>query len=163
VTPDSFEEKNLLGKTQNVGRLGVTPSGDVVMRHEDPATALWRATGETWSIAANSLGAIGQIIVGRRGTEDLSGPVGIAQIIGAVSHEGLVPLINVLALLSISLGLVNLFPIPVLDGGHLLFYAIEAVRRRPASDRAVALGFRLGFALIVSFFVFVTWNDIVKH
>jgi regulator of sigma E protease len=74
----------------------------------------------------------------------------------------MIPLIQLLALLSISLGLINLFPIPVLDGGHLLFYAIEAVSRRPVSERALAVGFRVGFALIVSFYVFVMWHDLAR-
>ena len=91
-----------------------------------------------------------------------SGPIGIGQVIGAVSHEGFIPLVHLVALLSISLGLINLFPIPVLDGGHLLFYAIEAVSRRPVSERALAFGFRVGFALIVSFFVFVMWHDLSR-
>jgi regulator of sigma E protease len=102
------------------------------------------------------------MIIGRRGTDDLSGPIGIGQVIGEVWHEGTIPLIRLLALLSISLGLINLFPIPVLDGGHLLFYAIEAVSRRPVSERALAFGFRVGFAVIVSFFVFVMWHDLSR-
>jgi regulator of sigma E protease len=106
-----------------------------------------------------TLGTVGQIIVGRHSADDLSGPVGIYKILGQVSQQGFIPLVSLIAALSVSLGLINLFPIPVLDGGHLLFYAIEAIRRRPASDRVLAYGFRLGFALIVSFFVYVTWND----
>jgi len=76
--------------------------------------------------------------------------------------QGFIPLVHFVALLSINLGMINLFPIPVLDGGHLLFYAVEAVRRRPVSERALALGFRVGFALILSFFVFVMWHDLAR-
>jgi len=86
----------------------------------------------------------------------------MSQVIDQVSREGIIPMINLLAFLSISLGLINLFPIPVLDGGHLLFYAIEAVSRRPVSERALAVGFRVGFALIVSFYVFVMWHDLAR-
>jgi regulator of sigma E protease len=163
ATPQIVEEDDLLGNKTRVGRLGMMPSSQFVMRHEDPATALWQATRETWSIATSSLTAIGQMITGRRSSDDLRGPIGMSQVIEQVSHEGFIPLVQLLALLSISLGLINLFPIPVLDGGHLLFYAIEAVSRRPVSERALALGFRVGFALIVSFYVFVMWNDITKH
>ncbi|MDB5394632.1 MAG: rseP [Rhodospirillales bacterium] len=163
ATPQIVEEDDLLGNKTKVGRLGMMPSGQFVMRHEDPATALWQATRETWSITASSLTAIGQMITGRRSSDDLRGPIGMSQVIEQVSHEGFIPLVQLVALLSISLGLINLFPIPVLDGGHLLFYAIEAVSRRPVSDRALAVGFRVGFALIVSFYVFVMWNDITKH
>jgi regulator of sigma E protease len=162
VTPDIVEEKDILGNKTKIGQLGVTPSGETVLRSEGPVTALWQATGETWSITSGSLSAIGQMIIGRRSADDLSGPIGIGQVIGKVSEEGIVPLINLIAWLSISLGLINLFPIPVLDGGHLLFYAIEAVSRRPVSERALAFGFRVGFALIVSFFVFVMWHDLSR-
>jgi regulator of sigma E protease len=163
ATPQIVEEDDLLGNKTRVGRLGMLPSGQFVMRHEDPATAVWQATRETWSIASSSLTAIGQMITGRRSSDDLRGPIGMSQVIEQVSHEGFIPLVQLVALLSISLGLINLFPIPVLDGGHLLFYAIEAVIRRPVSERALAVGFRVGFALIVSFYVFVMWNDITKH
>ncbi len=163
ATPQIVEEDDLMGNKTRVGRLGMMPSSQFVMRHEDPATALWQATRETWSIASSSLTAMGQMITGRRSSDDLRGPIGMSQVIEQVSHEGFIPLVQLLALLSISLGLINLFPIPVLDGGHLLFYAIEAVSRRPVSDRALAVGFRVGFALIVSFYVFVMWNDITKH
>ncbi len=163
ATPDIVEEKDLLGNKTKMGRLGMTPASDLlILRHEDPATALWQATRETWGITTSTLGTVGQMIVGRRGTDDLSGPIGIGQVIGEVWHEGTIPLIHLLALLSISLGLINLFPIPVLDGGHLLFYAIEAVSRRPVSERALAFGFRVGFAVIVSFFVFVMWHDLSR-
>ena len=162
ATPQVVEEKDILGNTTKMGQLGIYPSSDSVFRHEGPGTAVARASADTWSIAASSLSTIGQMIVGRRSADDLSGPIGIAQMVGAVSHEGVVPLIHLVALLSISLGLINLFPIPVLDGGHLLFYAIEAISRRPVNERALAFGFRVGFALIVSFFVFVMWHDLSR-
>jgi regulator of sigma E protease len=162
ATPEIVEEKDILGNKSKMGQLGIYQSSESVLRHEDPATALWRATCETWSITTGSLSTIGQMIIGRRSADDLSGPIGIGQVIGAVSHEGFIPLVHLVALLSISLGLINLFPIPVLDGGHLLFYAIEAVSRRPVSERALAFGFRVGFALIVSFFVFVMWHDLSR-
>jgi len=162
ATPEIVDERDLLGNNQKIGRLGMLPSGDVVIRHEDPLTAVWQASRETWTITATSLETLGQMIIGRRSTDDLSGPIGIGQLSGEVGKEGFVPVVHFIALLSINLGLINLFPIPVLDGGHLLFYAIEAVRRRPVSERALALGFRVGFALIVSFFVFVMWHDLSR-
>ena len=162
ATPDTVEQKDWFGNSRPIGRLGMMSSGDAVMHKEDPFTAAWQATSETGSIIASSLENIGQMITGRRSTEDLSGPIGIGQIIGEVSRTGFVPLVQLVAFLSISLGLVNLFPIPVLDGGHLLFYGIEAMRRKPISERALAVGFRVGFALIVSFFVFVMWHDLAR-
>ena len=162
ATPMVVDERDRFGNVERMGQLGVYPSGELVMRHEDPATALWQASRETWSITSNTLGVVWQMIIGTRGTGDLSGPIGIAQMSGAFWREGFVPLTQFVALLSISLGLINLFPIPVLDGGHLLFYAIEAVHGRPVSERALAFGFRVGFALILSFFIFVMWQDIAR-
>lgn len=162
ATPTVVNEKDRFGNVARIGRLGVYPSSEVVIRHEDPATAFWQATRETWSITSNTLGVVWQMITGVRGTEDLSGPIGIGQMSGEFWREGFVPLVHFVALLSISLGLINLFPIPVLDGGHLLFYAIEGVRGRPVSERALAFGFRVGFALILSFFVFVMWHDLAR-
>ena len=162
ATPSIVNEKDRFGNVERIGRLGVYPSSDLVIRHEDPATAVWQATRETWSITSNTLGVVWQMVIGVRGTEDLSGPIGIGQMSGEFWREGFVPLVHFVALLSISLGLINLFPIPVLDGGHLLFYAIEGVRGRPVSERALAFGFRVGFALILSFFVFVMWHDLAR-
>lgn len=162
ATPAIVDERDRFGNVERIGQLGVYPSTELVMRHEDPATALWQASRETWSITSNTLGVVWQMIIGRRGTEDLSGPIGIGQMSGEFWREGFVPLTQFMALLSISLGLINLFPIPVLDGGHLLFYAIEGVRGRPASERALAFGFRVGFALILSFFIFVMWHDLAR-
>ncbi|HLG85773.1 MAG TPA: RIP metalloprotease RseP [Alphaproteobacteria bacterium] len=162
ATPAVVDERDRFGNVERMGQLGVYPSSELVMRHEGPPTALWQATRETWSITSNTLGVVWQMIIGTRGTGDLSGPIGIAQMSGEFWREGFVPLTQFVALLSISLGLINLFPIPVLDGGHLLFYAIEAVHGRPVSERALAFGFRVGFALILSFFIFVMWQDIAR-
>jgi regulator of sigma E protease len=99
---------------------------------------------------------------GRESVDQLSGPIRIAQVSGIVaSSSGLMGLLNLAAILSVSIGLMNLFPVPMLDGGHLMFYAIEAVRGRPLSDRAQELGFRLGLGLVLMLMLFVTWNDLV--
>ena len=97
---------------------------------------------------------------GRRGTEDLGGPLRIAQLSGQVAQLGLASLISFIAVLSVNLGLINLFPIPVLDGGHLLFYLAEAIRGRPLPPRAQEYGFRAGLALLAGLFIFATWNDL---
>jgi regulator of sigma E protease len=103
---------------------------------------------------------VGQMISGRRGTEDLGGPLRIAQLSGQVAQLGLTSLISFIAVLSVNLGLINLFPIPVLDGGHLLFYLAEAIRGRPLPPRAQEYGFRAGLAFLAGLFVFATWNDL---
>jgi regulator of sigma E protease len=159
ATPRLVEETDRFGNAYRIGRIGITGEGLEYIRH-DPFTALWRATGETVSISAATLDYVGQMIMGRRSTEELGGPVRIAQMSGQMWQLGMVALISFAALLSINLGLINLFPIPMLDGGHLLFYAIEALRGRPVSDRIMDYGFRLGLALVLCLAVFVTWNDL---
>jgi regulator of sigma E protease len=87
-------------------------------------------------------------------------PIRIAEVSGQVASVGFVPLLNLTAVLSVSIGLINLFPIPLLDGGHLLFYLIEAVRRKPLSERTQEIGFRIGLALVLMLMMFATWNDL---
>jgi len=161
ATPKRATVTNNFGDTQEVGRLGITRSGADFVRH-DPLTAVWQATRETFSIINQTFTALGQIIRGERGTDELGGPIRIAQMSGQVAEIGVAAVIFFTAVLSVNLGLINLFPIPMLDGGHLLFYAIEAVRGRPLGERAQEYGFRIGLALVLTLMVFVTWNDLVR-
>ena len=159
VTPTLVEEKDRLGKHQ-IGQLGIRGSGAKYIQR-DPISAVGRAVGETWNLCATTLQAMWQMIIGTRGSEELGGPLRIAQLSGEVAQGGLVPLLWFMAVLSVNLGLINLFPVPVLDGGHLLFYAAEAVRGRPLGQRAQEYGFRVGLALVLTLMVFATWNDLV--
>ncbi|MBV9250499.1 MAG: site-2 protease family protein, partial [Acetobacteraceae bacterium] len=122
--------------------------------------ALWGGVEQTWNITAETIGGLAEMIAGQRGTEDLGGPLRIAQLSGQVAELGLGSLITFIAILSVNLGLINLFPIPVLDGGHLLFYLAEAIRGRPIPPRAQEYGFRAGLALLAGLFIFATWNDL---
>jgi len=160
ATPSVVDETDNFGHSYRIGRLGLRPQGLEYVRL-NPAMALWQASEETLSLTAATLKAVGQMIAGTRNTAQLSGPLGIAQLSGEMAREGLAPSVWLLAVLSLNLGLVNLFPIPVLDGGHLLFYAIEAVRRRPLGPRALDYGFRIGLTLVLLLMFFATWNDLV--
>ena len=159
VTPSLVEEKDRLG-THHVGRLGIR-GGQVKYVQRDPGTAIVRAVGETWNLSVTTLQSLGQMVIGKRGTDELGGPLRIAEVSGEAIRLGIAPLLNFIAILSINLGLINLFPVPVLDGGHLLFYAAEAIRGRPLGQRAQEYGFRLGLALVLTLMVFATWNDLV--
>jgi regulator of sigma E protease len=161
ATPRMVVEHDRFGFDHKIMRLGVTPKGVEFVRR-DPGTAVWYATNEAWSITAGTLKAVWQMIIGLRSSEDLSGPIGIIQLSGAVAQGGIMPLLGFAAVLSVNLGLINLFPIPVLDGGHLLFYAAEAVRGKPLGQRAQEYGFRLGLALVFMLMAFATWNDLVR-
>jgi regulator of sigma E protease len=160
ATPKPSTVTDRFGNSYQVGLLGIGRSG-LDYRRYDPVTAVWRAVRETADLTTATLVGVGQMIRGERGTEDLGGPLRIAQMSGEVAQTGIVSLIWFLALLSINLGLINLFPVPLLDGGHLLFYGIEAVRGRPLGERAQEYGFRVGLALVLTLMVFATWNDLV--
>jgi regulator of sigma E protease len=160
ATPKKSELTDRFGNHYQIGLLGIAHKGiDYVRR--DPATAIIQAGEQTWDLSTSTLNAIWQIAIGVRGTDELGGPLRIAQMSGDVAQGGAVPIIWFMAVLSINLGLINLFPVPVLDGGHLLFYAAEALRGRPLGQRAQEYGFRIGLALVLTLMVFATWNDLV--
>jgi regulator of sigma E protease len=161
ATPRIVNEQDRFGFTHQVTRLGIGRKGVEYVKRS-PATAAWYAAEETWNITTGTLKAVWQMIIGLRSTNELSGPFGIIQLSGAVAQDGVLPLLGFAAVLSINLGLINLFPIPVLDGGHLLFYAAEAIRGRPLGQRAQEYGFRLGLALVVTLMVVATWNDLMR-
>lgn len=142
------------------GRLGVLLGAPEEIRRMGPLDALGGAASETVSMLRFMLVATGQVIMGVRSVDDLGGPVRIAKITGEQASLGLIAFIEFIALISINLGLVNLFPIPMLDGGHLLFYGFEAVKGSPVSARVQEFGYIVGFALIISLMVFLTWNDL---
>ena len=144
---------------RKVGVLGIR-GGDVTYQHVSLPQALVGGVTQTWQVTSETLVGVAQMISGQRGTEDLGGPLRIAQLSGQVAELGLASLVSFIAVLSVNLGLINLFPIPVLDGGHLLFYLAEAIRGRPVPARAQEYGFRAGLALLFGLFMLATWNDL---
>ncbi|WP_213772512.1 RIP metalloprotease RseP [Bradyrhizobium sp. dw_78] len=163
-TPELKEVKDPFGNVHRMGVLGITRAtspGDVTTERVNPATAVWLGVKETWFVIERTLAYIGGVFTGREAADQVGGPLRIAQISGQVATIGLAALIQLAAMLSISIGLLNLFPVPLLDGGHLLFYAFEAVRGRPLSDRAQEMGFRIGLGLVLMLMVFATYNDIL--
>ncbi len=161
ATPRATEITDRFGQTHRIGLLGIGRAGMTFVRH-DPATAIWYAVKDTYFLSWSTLKAVGQIIVGTRTAGELGGPLRIAQMSGNMAEQGIVSLVWFIAVLSINLGLINLFPVPMLDGGHLLFYSIEALRGRPLGQRAQEYGFRIGLALVFALMLFVTWNDLVQ-
>jgi regulator of sigma E protease len=134
---------------------------DLKVHPVGPLQAVWMALQETWSVIDRTLNYIVGVLSGREAASQLGGPIRIAQMSGQVASFGFIPLIQLAAVLSVSIGLLNLFPIPLLDGGHLLFYVIEGVRGRPLSERAQEVGFRIGLAIVLMLMIFATFNDIV--
>jgi len=147
------------GDGTQVGILGIR-GGEVAYTRLDPLSAIGQGVEQTWNVTSETISGVAQMITGRRGTEELGGPLRIAQLSGEVAQLGLASLVSFIAILSVNLGLINLFPIPVLDGGHLVFYLAEFIRGRPVPQKAQEYGFRAGLALLASLFVFATWNDL---
>ena len=163
-TPELKDIKDRFGNEHRLGVLGIarkTSPGDVTTERVNPAEALWLGVKETWFVVDRTLAYIGGIFTGREAADQVGGPLRIAQISGQVATIGLGALIHLAAVLSVSIGLLNLFPVPLLDGGHLLFYAFEAIRGRPMSERAQEMGFRIGLGLVLMLMVFATYNDIL--
>jgi regulator of sigma E protease len=173
ATPALREMKDNFGNVHRIGVLGISRSiapSEVRVEPVDPLTAMKLGVEETWFIIERTLFYVGGVIVGREAADQVGGPARIAQVAGqvwqgGVSHGGVpqaaVALLQLAAVLSVSIGLINLFPIPLLDGGHLLFYGIEAIRGRPLSERAQEMGFRIGLAIVVMLMIFATFNDIL--
>ena len=155
IVPESHDA----GGGRKIGLLGIRGGATIYERLSLPQ-AVVAGVAQTWDVTAQTFSGVMQMLSGARGTEDLGGPLRIAQLSGQVAELGAASLVSFIAVLSINLGLINLFPIPVLDGGHLLFYFAEAVRGRPLPTRALEYGFRAGFAVLGALFVFATWNDL---
>ncbi|MEC9347884.1 MAG: RIP metalloprotease RseP [Pseudomonadota bacterium] len=160
VQPRVVELTDRFGNTSRVGQLGVR-SVEGSWRELGPVGALTEAVRQTWIVVTSSLEAIGDMIAGARPLDELRGPAGIAQMSGQAASVGIASLVSFAAFLSISLGLINLFPIPMLDGGHLLFYAVEAVRGRPLGAATQELGYKIGLAMVLALMVLATTNDIL--
>jgi regulator of sigma E protease len=162
ATPELKEIKDPFGNASRVGILGInrSPTADqVVTERFSVPEAFVRALQETWFIVERTVSYLAELVIGKASVDQLGGPVKVAEISGQVATLGFIPLLSLAATLSISIGLINLFPIPVLDGGHLLFYLIEAVRGRPLSETAQEIGFRFGFAALLALMVFTVLQD----
>ncbi|MGB3809531.1 MAG: RIP metalloprotease RseP [Parvibaculum sp.] len=164
ATPRLKEVTDRFGNVHRIGLLGIqrdASDGSYKVVKTNPLTGLWLGAKETWFIVARTIDYLGGIIVGKEDSSQLGGPLRIAEVSGQVASIGFGALLNLTAVLSVSIGLLNLFPVPMLDGGHLLYYAVEAVRGRPMGERAQEFGFRIGLALVMMLMVFATWNDLV--
>jgi regulator of sigma E protease len=163
VTPVETELKSGNASVK-IGLIGIERSTSAARTylHKGAGEALETALSDTWFITSQSVLYVGRMLSGSEGTGQLAGPLGIAEMTGRAASLGIFEFLRIAAVLSVSIGLINLFPIPMLDGGHLLYYAIEAVRGRPLGQDAQEFGFKLGFALVLTLMVFATWNDIVR-
>lgn len=163
VTPRKSEETDVFGAQAEIASIGITDGQTPIkLRYEayGPLRALAEGVKQTGSIVSGTFEYIGNVIGGYMKADQLGGPIRVAQLSGQMATLGFSAVLQFAAILSVSIGLLNLMPVPVLDGGHLMFYAIEAVRGKPLGARAQDIAFRIGFAMVLSLMVFATWNDI---
>jgi regulator of sigma E protease len=178
ATPERRARPDAFGDEREIGYLGVGAAQGDQIQHEryGPFSAAGRATERTFELAGLQLRFLGRLITGRESVEELGGPLGIAHLSGRAASQSyeqaeqaplgianaLLTLIQLTAAVSVSIGLINLFPIPILDGGHLLFYAYEAVRGRPVPPAVLEVGYRVGLALLLGVFLLATWSDLSR-
>ncbi|MDN3719492.1 RIP metalloprotease RseP [Roseibium salinum] len=165
VTPEAREKELFAGEVQMAGDIGVRGSSDpqyLVRIKYGPVGAFNEGLKETYRIIEGTVSYVWGVITQRQSADQLGGPIRVAQISGQVADLGILPLISLTAILSVSIGLINLAPVPILDGGHLVYYAAEALRGKPLSERVQDVGFRIGLGLVLMLMVFVTWKDIMR-
>ncbi|WEK05923.1 MAG: RIP metalloprotease RseP [Candidatus Devosia phytovorans] len=164
MTPEATEIEDRFGNMQRIGRIGVSRDVDeseVTLYRPGPIEAIGMTGEEIRFIIQRTAAFLGDFFVGRGDVEQLGGPVKVAKVSGEVATLGIVALINLMALLSLNIGIFNLLPVPMLDGGHLMYYLVEAVRGRPLSMKVQEIGFRFGFALVLALMVFTLFNDTI--
>ncbi|TCS64160.1 RIP metalloprotease RseP [Varunaivibrio sulfuroxidans] len=169
ITLDATPARHVLEASQKgvaprvIGLLGVSPDpAQVIYQRMGIVQAVEHGVGRTYAMTAGIMDALGQMIRGTRNANELGGPISIAIVSADVAQTGLINMMMLAAAFSVNLGLLNLFPVPMLDGGHLVFYAFEALRGRPLSQRTQEYGFRFGLVLVFLLMIFATWNDFVR-
>ena len=165
VTPKRLEIEDNFGNKIEHGVIGVINNAEVGnfrLEKYNIGQATWLGIKETWYIVERTGGYLAGVVTGREKADQIGGPIRVAQVSGQVATLGIGALFNLTAILSVSIGLLNLLPVPVLDGGHLMFYAAEAIRRKPLSEKTQEFGYKIGFALILSLMFFATWNDVTN-
>ena len=151
------------GFRHEIGRIGImSPSGGFEMQQHNIFTGLAAAVGETWRITVMTLKALGQMLIGTRSTDELGGVLRIGAYAGDFASQGVIAFITFTALLSVNLGLINLLPIPLLDGGHLAMYAMEMARGKPLSAQVQEYALRVGLVFLLGIMFLATWNDLVQ-
>ena len=163
IKPKIIQSKDALGNTLDKKIIGIKVSplnGELNRERLGPGTALFYATKETWFVTTASINFIIQIFKGKGDTKQLGGPIKIAKITGQVAQHGLIAFLSIMAYISISLGFINLLPIPMLDGGHLMFYAFEKILGRPLTQKTQEGFFRIGLFLLIFLMLFTTINDL---
>jgi regulator of sigma E protease len=162
LTPEIKVRKNIFGEEISVPMIGISSAGELVYIPLDGGSALSAALNQTWTAMTLTVQAIVKLVERVIPAETIGGPIMIAQLVSQQAHEGLINVLSLAAFISINLGMLNLMPIPVLDGGHLLFFAIEAITGRPLSERWQAITIRIGLSLLLALMAFAIYNDLAR-
>jgi len=162
VTPEKTKVKDIFGEEEEVGLIGIKPSGSTVIRREDIGSAFVDSFDRTWEISKLTVVSIIKLIERVIPMQTMGGPILIVQMAGQQASRGFLNFFMFMAIININLGVLNLLPIPILDGGHLLFMGIEAVRGKPLSEKTIALGQKIGLAFIITLMAVVFYNDIMR-
>ena len=160
VVPIIDKSVDCAGKEQIVGRLRVRPAATTELRDHGVIGAMGAGVRAVWGMTSMFYTSMGQILTATRPVDELGGPIRIAKAAGEASYAGWAGILNLVIALSVVLGIFNLLPVPMLDGGHLAMYAYEALRGKPLSLRAQEVGLKLGFALVIGMALIATFNDI---
>jgi regulator of sigma E protease len=162
VTPRKTTVKNIFGEDTSVGLIGISPAGETIPRRYGPFESIGMAFERTWEIISLTFIGLAKIFQRVVPADSIGGPIMIVQMAGETARLGVMNLIFLVAFLSVNLGIFNLLPIPILDGGHILFFLIEAVRGKPVSVRKREIVQQIGLAILISIFVFASYNDIMR-
>lgn len=162
ITPEKKAGKDIFGESREVGLIGIKPSGTTVVKREDIADALTDSISRTWEISSLTAVSIVKLIQRVIPADTIGGPVLIVQMAGEQASKGFLNFFVFMAIININLGVLNLLPIPILDGGHVLFLGIEAIRRKPLSDKVIAVSQRIGLVIILTLMAFALYNDFMR-
>lgn len=165
AVPRKVEELNALGQKETYGQIGIqrlvafTPAVEEVERYWNPVKILIRGLQESWTWTVRLIKGLFYLFVGKVPTSSLGGPIAIARMAGESAQMGVIQFLIFTAIISFNLAFINLLPIPIFDGGHLLLFAIEGVRRRPLSERAMGVALRIGIVVLAALFMLIFYND----
>jgi regulator of sigma E protease len=162
IIPQTSKTKNLFGEEVSIFMIGITPSDEIIVQKVSPWAALGKGLAQTWQGIKLTVVSIVKLIQRVIPAKTIGGPIMIAQLAGEQAKRGLLSLLLFMAILSINLGVINLFPIPILDGGHFLFLGLEAILRRPISIKKMEMAQQIGLILIILLMLFAFYNDLIR-
>lgn len=163
VTPERKKTTNIFGEEQERGLIGIRPSGDEFKKSFGPVDAVMLGVERTWDVSVLTVVSIVKLVQRIIPANTIGGPIMIVNMAGEQASHGALSFFSFMAIISINLGIINLFPVPILDGGHLVFFGIEAIRRKPLNERVMGIAQRVGLALLLSLMAFAIYNDIMRY